>query len=88
MFFYADYCKPCHRFDELYIVPIELQVGSDKVKRINAVDQPQKANKFGINRLPSVVLIDSDEVVSIFSYPPDTNEVSKWLRGCDDKGTV
>lgn len=61
LFFYATWCPPCRFYGREVITPLEQCVGSDRIIRVNAQDDPQMAEKYGVDKLPTIVIIDGDK---------------------------
>lgn len=81
LFFHADYCTPCKRYDKELITPLEAIVGNEKVKRIDATQYPGIAKKYGVDKLPYAVLLDSGKAVYASHLRFDVDVTAKWLNG-------
>ena len=81
LFFHAPWCSPCRRYVKEYIEPLEQLAGEDKVVRVNAQDAPQTAEKYGIDKIPTVVILDGAAVVWKGSEKINVETVAAWLKG-------
>ncbi len=62
LFFYAPWCPPCKFYEREFIDPLEKLTGVEKIQRINAQEDPFTAEKYMVDRLPAVVLLDDGTV--------------------------
>lgn len=85
LFFYASWCGPCKVYDREIIVPLEDLVGSDRIERIDAWKEPHRAEKYHVERLPTVVLLDGDAVYMNRTGAIDIDKVAEWLKGGNDE---
>lgn len=81
LFFHASWCSPCRYYHKLFIEPVEQAAEAGQVIPIDAWKKPQEAEKYHIDKLPSVVLLDGDEVYIQYRGYMDVNEIASWLRG-------
>lgn len=84
LFFYASWCGPCKVYDREVITPLEEVVGAERIERIDAWKEPHKAEKYHVERLPTVVLLDDETVRMNRTGAIDVNEVADWLKGESD----
>ncbi len=85
LYFYADWCTPCNYANEKVITPLEAKIGSDKITRINAQANPQEADKYHIDKLPtSIIVEDEKEVYRYTGVAIEIDELEELLR---DKNT-
>lgn len=61
LFFYAPWCPPCHFYDREIITPLEQQIGADRIMRVNAQDSPFTAEKYGVDKLPAIIILDGNK---------------------------
>lgn len=85
LFFHASWCGPCKVYDWEIIRPLEQLVGPDRIERIDAWKEPFKAEKYHVERLPTVVLLDGETVYMNRTGTIDINEVAEWMKGEDDE---
>ena len=83
LFFYASWCSPCRFYNREYIIPLEELAGGDHIERVDAWKEPHRAEKYHVERLPSIVLLDGDTVHMNRTGAIDVNEVANWLEGGD-----
>ena len=81
LFFHAPWCSPCRRYIKEYIEPLEQLAGEDKVVRVNAQDAPQTAEKYGVDKSPTVVILDGAAVVWKGAEKINIETVAAWLKG-------
>lgn len=84
LFFHASWCGPCKVYDQEIIAPLEQLVGSDRIERIDAWKEPFKAEKYHVERLPTVVLLDGETVHMNRTGAIDIDKVAEWLKGAVD----
>lgn len=58
VYFYADYCGLCHALRKSVIDKL-VKRGAD-IEAVDVMDRPYYADKFGITRIPTVIVIDGD----------------------------
>lgn len=81
LFFHAPWCPPCRFYEKQFITPLEQIAGSEKIVRVNAQDDPITADKYSVDKLPAVILLDGETVKMRRTGAIDTKEVAKWLKG-------
>ncbi len=61
--FYADWCGPCKM-----IAPIVEQIANERtdivVGKINVDNEPELANRFGVQSIPTIVVMKNGKVVN------------------------
>lgn len=85
LFFYASWCGPCKVYDREIITPLEDLVGADRIERIDAWKEPYRAEKYHVERLPTVVLLDGGAVYMNRTGAIDVKEAAGWLKGGNDE---
>jgi len=79
--FYATWCEPCSMLSPV----IEKVAGemSDKVVllKVNVDENPTGSAKFGVDRIPMVVLLKNGEMVDSFTGFRSEPELKAWLAG-------
>lgn len=80
LFFHAAWCGPCKVYDREIITPLENQVGTEHIERIDAWKEPWRAEKYHVERLPTVVLLDGAMVKLNYTGTIDIDKVVKWLQ--------
>lgn len=63
LFFHATWCPPCRRAEKEVIGPLEQEVGPEKIRRINAQEDPQTAEKYQVTKLPTAIVEDGGEIL-------------------------
>ena len=62
--FWASWCGPCKMLAPILEEVGREKEGSLKIAKINVDDEPELANQFGINSIPSVFLFKNGQVVN------------------------
>lgn len=81
LFFYADWCPPCKFYEKQFISPIAESAGAEHVEKIDAWNNPLIAKKYYVGRLPTVVLMDNENVYMYRTGAIDIKRTSQWLKG-------
>lgn len=84
LFFHAPWCKRCYFYEQQFIEPLKQNGCTDKVKCINVQDSPFMADKYLIDKIPAVVLLDNEVVKMRRMGAIDINEIAKFLKGGDN----
>ena len=88
LFFHAPWCPPCRFYEKEFISFLEQIVGKGQIQRVDAQADPFTAEKYHVDKLPTVVLLDGETVRMnrtgvrmnrTGSF--DVNEVANWLKG-------
>lgn len=79
LFFHAPWCGPCKVYEREIIDPLEALVGPEHIVRIDAWERPQEAKKYGVDRLPYIVILDDSGVMVSRSEGIDIKEVADWI---------
>ncbi|MBQ5489617.1 MAG: thioredoxin, partial [Oscillospiraceae bacterium] len=62
--FWASWCGPCKMLAPILEEVGREKEGSLKIAKINVDDEPELANQFGINSIPSVFLFKNGQVAN------------------------
>ena len=81
IFFHASWCPPCRFYEKQFIFPLEKLAGAEHIERIDAWKEPWKAEKYMVDKLPAVVLLDGNTVYMNRTGAIDINDVAEWLKG-------
>lgn len=84
IFFHASWCPPCRFYEKQFIVPLEERAGAEHIERIDAWKEPWKTEKYMVDRLPTVILLDVENVYMIRTGAIDIEKVAEWLKGESD----
>lgn len=88
LFFHAPWCPPCRFYEREFIEAIEDMAEPGQVVRINVQNDPFIAEKYLIDKLPSIVLLDGAAVKMSSTGAIDIREVAGWLKGGTGYGSV
>lgn len=85
LFFHASWCPPCRFYEKQFVTPLEELAGAEHIEYIDAWKEPWKAEKYHIDKLPTVVLLDGNTVRMNRTGAIDVNVVANWLKGGNDE---
>ncbi len=88
LFFYSDWCSPCKFYAEQFIKPLEKKAGKRKVQRVNAQNEPFDADKYNVDKLPCVVLVDGNKTMMRRTGAIDIDDITDYLKGVKDYGDI
>lgn len=83
LFFHAPWCPPCRFYEKQFISPLAKLAGAEHIERVDARKAPQRAEKYLVDKLPTVVLLDVDRPVMMRTGAVDVEKVAQWLKGGD-----
>lgn len=81
MFFHASWCPPCRFYEKQFIAPLEKLAGVKHIERVDAWRDQRVVDKYHVERLPAVVLLDGETIYMNRTGAIDINKVAKWLKG-------
>lgn len=84
IFFHASWCPPCRFYESQFISPLEEMVGAEHIERVDAWKEPHRTEKYHVDKLPTVVLLDGETVCMNRTGATDINKVAEWLKGAVD----
>lgn len=80
LFFHATWCPPCRRAEKEVIGPLEQEIGPEKIRRINAQEDPQAAEKYRVTKLPTAIVEDGGEILYRVVGNLDRDTLKRWLE--------
>lgn len=83
LFFHAFWCPPCRFYEKQFISLLENLVGPEYIVRVDAWMNPQRAEKYLVDKLPTVVLVDGEKAVLRCTGAINIDKVAVWLKGGD-----
>lgn len=83
LFFHSPWCPPCRFYEKEFIFPLIRMAGADKVQKVNAQENPFAADKYSIDKLPAIVLLDGEQVKMNRTGAIDIKKVVEFLEGSD-----
>ena len=83
LFFHASWCPPCRFYEKQFISPLEELVGPEYIERVDAWITPQRAEKYLVDKLPTVVLLEGEKAVLQRMGAVNIDKVAEWLKGGD-----
>ena len=81
LFFHASWCSPCRFCEKQFIAPLEQLAGAEHIQRIDVQKAPQMAERYLVDKLPTVVFLDEDRPVAMRTGAIDVEKVAQWLKG-------
>lgn len=81
LFFHAPWCSPCRFYEKEFISFLEKIVGKEQIQRIDVQKAPQMAEKYLVDKLPTVIFLDGDRPVMMRTGAIDVEKVAQWLKG-------
>lgn len=81
LFFYAPWCRPCRFYESEFIKPLVEMVDRGKVVSVNAQDEPFTADKYLVDKLPTVIFLDGNKAVNRVTGALDIKGTAEWLKG-------
>lgn len=80
LFFHAPWCQPCNFYDREIITPLEQQIGADRIVRVNAQEDPFRAEKYGVDKLPAIVILDGNKAVLRSTGGYTTEQLKEMIK--------
>ena len=78
--FYTDWCPPCKMLSPVIEEMKKEFEGKVIVLKMNIDENPITANKFQIDRIPTVVLFSKGEIKSSFIGFKEKEDIRDWLN--------
>lgn len=81
LFFHAPWCPPCRFYEKQFIKPLEALAEVGQIAAVDAQSDPFTAEKYQVDKLPTVVFLDGESPVRSTTGAININEVAEWLKG-------
>jgi len=78
--FYTEWCPPCKLLSPIIEEIKEEFEGKIGVFKMNIDENPLTANKFGIDRIPTVILFVRGEIKSDFVGYREKEDIKEWIN--------
>lgn len=80
LYFHADWCPPCRFYANTVILPLEKKIGCHKIEKIDVQLNPQLAEKYCIERLPALVIVENENILLSRYGSLSANELEMYLK--------
>lgn len=77
--FYADWCMPCKMFAPILADVAEEYEGKVKIVKVNIDHSPELAQKYFVMSIPTLKLLDGEELKGSFVGAMSSEELEDWL---------
>lgn len=81
LFFHAPWCPPCRFYEKQFIEPLEELVGSERICRVNVQNEPFMADKYLVDKLPTVIILDGQKVCMRRTGAINIDKIAEFLMG-------
>jgi thioredoxin 1 len=78
--FYTEWCPPCKLLSPIMEEVREELEDKIEVFKMNIDENPLTANKFGIDRIPTVILFVRGEIKSDFVGYREKEDIKEWIN--------
>ena len=78
--FYADWCMPCKMFGPVFEATAEEFEGKVKFVKVNIDDSPEIAQKYFVMSIPTLKLVDGEELKGNFVGAMSQDDLEDWLN--------
>lgn len=82
--FWADWCGPCRMLSPIVSQIAEDWAGKVKVGKVNVDEQPELADRFGVNSIPMLVLMKNGSIVKSSVGYQSKNVIEEMLNSVSD----
>ena len=79
--FWASWCGPCRMLAPIVAEIAQEYAGSVKVCKVNVDEQPELAQLFGIESIPTVVLVQNRRTLTGFLGAQSKETLTDMIRG-------
>jgi len=86
--FYADWCGPCKTLGPILEKIAEEMKDSLTLLKANVDNTPQNAGKFGVEKIPTIVLFKGGKVISGFVGLVPEQAIKEWIKNASENPTI
>jgi len=86
--FYADWCGPCKTLGPILEKIAEEMKDSLVLLKANVDNTPQNAGKFGVEKIPTIVLFKGGKVISGFVGLVPEQAIKEWIKNASENPTT
>lgn len=80
MDFYADWCMPCKMFGPVFEATAEEFEDKVKFVKVNIDESPEIAQKYFVMSIPTLKLVDGEELKGNFVGAMSQDDLEDWLN--------
>lgn len=80
--FFADWCMPCKMFAPIFEDVAEEYEGKVKFVKVNVDNTPEIAQKYLVMSIPTLKLVDGEEVKESYVGAMTAEQLQDWLDEC------
>ena len=80
MDFYADWCMPCKMFGPVFEAAAEEFEDKVKFVKVNIDESPEIAQKYFVMSIPTLKLVDGEELKGNFVGAMSQDDLEDWLN--------
>jgi|AntDeeMetageno51_2_1112566.scaffolds.fasta_scaffold10976_1 thioredoxin 1 len=86
-YFSADWCGPCKQQKPI-VNDLEEERDDLTVERHDVDEEQDLANKFNVRSVPTIVVLNDGDIVTVFSGFTQKNDLVEAIEGAEANGTA